>query len=132
MDDFKFYYLLYVICVFVSHEIYCVAFTIDTVLLISCAFQFGCRKYPYRVEHHVCYSPRYADIDAEIASSPRSCGNPRYLTRLLLEEQDRIFELQRRRLALLQIAQKSLSSPPHFGINMNASRASDGMYCILE
>lgn len=88
------------------------------------------RKYPYRVEHHVCYSPRYADIDAEIASSPRSCGNPRYLTRLLLEEQDRIFELQRRRLALLQIAQKSLSSPPHFGINMNASRVSDDHFNV--
>ncbi|KAK2441022.1 zinc finger CCCH domain-containing protein [Trifolium repens] len=87
------------------------------------------RKYPYRLENHVCYSPRYVDIDAEIASSPRNCGNPRYLRRLL-EEQDRIFELERRRLAVLQISQKSLSTPPHFGINMNGSRISNDHFNV--
>jgi hypothetical protein len=100
-----------------------------SLLMLFYLFIFLCRKYPYRLENHVCYSPRYVDIDAEIASSPRNCGNPRYLRRLL-KEQDRIFELERRRLAVLQISQKSLSTPPHFGVNMNGSRVSNGMVHI--
>ncbi|KAL5077400.1 hypothetical protein RYX36_016384 [Vicia faba] len=83
------------------------------------------RKYPYRFEHHVHYSPQYVDFDAEITSSPMSCGNTRYQTRLQIDEQNRFFELQRRRLAMLQVAQRSLSSPTHLGIDMNGSRVSD-------
>ncbi|CAL5202301.1 unnamed protein product [Lathyrus oleraceus] len=84
------------------------------------------RKNQYRFEqHHVRYSPQYADFNAEITSSPISCGNARYQTRLRIDEQNRFFELQRRRLAMLQVAQRSFSSPPHLGINMNGPRVSD-------
>ncbi|XP_058782211.1 zinc finger CCCH domain-containing protein 18-like isoform X2 [Vicia villosa] len=83
------------------------------------------RKYPHRFEHHVRHSPEYVDFDAEITSSPIGCGNTRYQTRLQLDEQNRIFELQRRRLAMLQVAQRSLSSPPHLSLDTNGSRVSD-------
>ncbi|CAK8565707.1 unnamed protein product [Lathyrus sativus] len=83
------------------------------------------RKYQHRSEHHVRYSPQYVDFDAEIASSPISCGNARYQTRLRIDEQYRFFELQRRHLAMLQVAQNTQSSPPHYDINMNGPRVSD-------
>ncbi|KAJ1441284.1 Zinc finger, CCCH-type [Sesbania bispinosa] len=83
------------------------------------------RKYPDRNEHPVFYSPHYVDIDTELTSIQRSCGNPRFLRRLLLEEQEQALEFHRRRLAELQLAQKSLSSSPHLGTNMDGLKVSD-------
>lgn len=100
-------------------------------VLFSLMLQFECRKHPYRFEHHVRYSPEYVDFNGEITSSPISCGNTRYQTRLQIDEQNQFFELQRR-LGIFQVAQRSLSSPPHLGLDTNGSRVSDGIDSIFE
>nr|KYP38852.1 Zinc finger CCCH domain-containing protein 18 [Cajanus cajan] len=83
------------------------------------------RKHSDRIEHPVYYSPHYVDIETEATSTPRSCRNPRFLRRVLIEQQEEAaFEFQRR-FAELQLAQKSLSTPPHLGCNTNGLRVSD-------
>ncbi|KAG5120599.1 hypothetical protein AAZX31_14G015600 [Glycine max] len=87
------------------------------------------RKYTDRIEHPVCYSPHYVDIDTELNSIPRSFGNHRSIRRQLQlieeEEQGRSLELKKRSLAQLPFAQKYFFSSPHFGFSMDESRISD-------
>ncbi|XP_061347435.1 zinc finger CCCH domain-containing protein 18-like isoform X2 [Gastrolobium bilobum] len=86
------------------------------------------RKYSGdRIEH-----THYVDIDTELTSIPRSCGNHRFMRRLLVEEQERALEFQRRRLAELHLTQKTLSSLPHFGFNINGLKVSDGDHANFQ
>ncbi|XP_020203573.1 zinc finger CCCH domain-containing protein 18 isoform X2 [Cajanus cajan] len=91
------------------------------------------RKHSDRIEHPVYYSPHYVDIETEATSkflAPRSCRNPRFLRRVLIEQQEEAaFEFQRR-FAELQLAQKSLSTPPHLGCNTNGLRVSDDHFNV--
>ncbi|XP_015966905.1 uncharacterized protein LOC107490625 [Arachis duranensis] len=51
----------------------------------------------------LCYSPHHIDIDFEMNSIPRSCGDVRSLRRQLMEEQEQaleLIEMQRRRVAV--------------------------------
>ncbi|XLT95070.1 serine/threonine-protein kinase EDR1-like [Arachis hypogaea] len=62
------------------------------------------RKYADRIPHSMCYSSHHIDIDSEMNSIPRSCGDVRSLRRQLMEEQEQaleLIEMQRRRLAAL-------------------------------
>ncbi|RYR57043.1 hypothetical protein S245_017690 [Arachis hypogaea] len=73
------------------------------------------RKYADRIQHSMCYSPHHIDIDSEMNSIPRSCGDVRSLMRQLMEEQEQALEpieMQRRRLAALQFAQNSVYFTP--------------------
>ncbi|XP_057726129.1 zinc finger CCCH domain-containing protein 18-like isoform X1 [Arachis stenosperma] len=86
------------------------------------------RKYADRIQHSICYSPHHIDMDSEMNSISRSCGNARSLRRQLMEEQEQALELvemQRRRLAALQFAQNSLSPSPQFRFSTNGMRASE-------
>ncbi|KAH1263803.1 Zinc finger CCCH domain-containing protein 18 [Glycine max] len=86
------------------------------------------RKYTDRIEHPICYSPHYLDMDAELNSIPRSFGSHgsirRHLQLIEQEEQEQALERQRS-LAQLHFAQKSFFSSPHFGFSMDESRISD-------
>ncbi|XLR26166.1 hypothetical protein HN51_039385 [Arachis hypogaea] len=76
------------------------------------------------------YSSHHIDMDSEMNSIPRSCGNARSLKRQLMEEQEQALELveiQKRCLAALQFAQNFLSTSPHFRFSINGMRASEGM-----
>ncbi|XP_057758965.1 uncharacterized protein LOC130979520 [Arachis stenosperma] len=76
----------------------------------------------------LCYSPHHIDIDFEMNSIPRSCGDVRSLRRQLMEEQEQaleLIEMQRRRLAALQFAQNSLSISLHFCFSTNGMRTSE-------
>ncbi|KAK7299959.1 hypothetical protein RJT34_10790 [Clitoria ternatea] len=91
------------------------------------------RKYPDRIEHHVCYSQHSADMDSELNSIPRSFGNHRSLRRQLIEEEEQVLELKRRQhLAQLQFGQKPFSNLPHFGFCMDDSRFSDDHFKLAE
>nr|XP_025662912.1 uncharacterized protein LOC112758449 isoform X1 [Arachis hypogaea] len=75
------------------------------------------------------YSSHHIDMDSEMNSIPRSCGNARSLKRQLMEEQEQALELveiQKRCLAALQFAQNFLSTSPHFRFSINGMRASEG------
>ncbi|KAH1054207.1 hypothetical protein GLYMA_08G326000v4 [Glycine max] len=84
------------------------------------------RKNSDRIEHSAYYSPHYVDIDTEPTSIPRSCRKPRFLRRQLINQQEEAaLEFQRQRFAELQLAQKSLSTSPHLGFNMDGLKVSD-------
>lgn len=83
------------------------------------------RKYTDRIEHSVCYSPHFVDMDSELSPVPRSCGDHRSFRRQLIEEQEQALELQRRSLAQLQFVQKPITTSPHFGFSLDESRISD-------
>ncbi|KAI4307903.1 hypothetical protein L6164_031030 [Bauhinia variegata] len=87
------------------------------------------RKYSDRIEHHPdCYSPHYVDMDFELSSMTRACGNSRFMRRQLMEEQEQALEFQRRRLAELQMAQKSLGSSPKFGFSMDGLKVPEDCF----
>ncbi|KAK7305215.1 hypothetical protein VNO77_43116 [Canavalia gladiata] len=88
------------------------------------------KKYSDRMEQPVCYSTHYVDIDNEPTSIPRSCRNPRFLRRLLIQQQEEALEFQRRRMAELQLVQKSLPSSPHAGFSTDGSNVSDDYFTI--
>ncbi|TKY46991.1 Zinc finger CCCH domain-containing protein 18 [Spatholobus suberectus] len=89
------------------------------------------RKHSDKIEHPVYYSPHYVDMDTEPTSIPRSCRNPRFLRRLLIEQQEEAaLEFQRRRFAELQLAQKSFPTSPHLGFNMDGLKVSDDYFNI--
>ncbi|MED6193414.1 hypothetical protein PIB30_019147 [Stylosanthes scabra] len=87
------------------------------------------RKYIERIEHGDCYSPRYVGLDAEL-TIPRRCGNPQGLRRFLMEEQENSLEFQRRRVAELQLGQKSMSNSPYFGFDMDEPRVPDDHFNV--
>ncbi|XP_028246083.1 zinc finger CCCH domain-containing protein 18-like isoform X5 [Glycine soja] len=90
------------------------------------------RKNSDRIEHSAYYSPHYVDIDTEPTSIPRSCRKPRFLRRQLINQQEEAaLEFQRQRFAELQLAQKSLSTSPHLGFNMDGLKVSD-VSCIFH
>ncbi|XP_028778986.1 zinc finger CCCH domain-containing protein 18 isoform X2 [Neltuma alba] len=81
------------------------------------------RKYSERVEPPVVCSPHYVDMDFEATPMP-SYGNPRFLRRQLMDEQEQVLEFQRH-LAELQLTQKPLSSSPHFGCSLDQLNVSE-------
>ncbi|KAK8468528.1 hypothetical protein PHAVU_006G053500 [Phaseolus vulgaris] len=94
------------------------------------------RKHPDRIEHpHPAYcSAHYVDVDTEPSSSehvPRGCTNPRFLRRLIIEQQEETaLEFQRRRFAELQLAQNSFTTSPHFGFTTDRSKVSDDHFNV--
>ncbi|XP_020958444.1 zinc finger CCCH domain-containing protein 54-like [Arachis ipaensis] len=44
------------------------------------------RNYADRIQYSMCYSPHHIDMDSEMNSIPRSCGNAKSLRRQLMEE----------------------------------------------
>ncbi|KAK7333394.1 hypothetical protein VNO80_30163 [Phaseolus coccineus] len=92
------------------------------------------RKHSDRIEHPhpACYSAaHYVDVDTEPTSIPRGCRNPRFLRRLIIEQQeDAALEFQRRRFAELQLAQKSFTTSPHLGFTTDRSKVSDDHFNV--
>ncbi|XP_027342910.1 zinc finger CCCH domain-containing protein 18-like isoform X2 [Abrus precatorius] len=87
------------------------------------------KKHQDRMEQSVSYSTHYVDIDSEPTSISRSCRNSRFLKRLF-EQQEEALEFQRRHLAELQLAQNSVSNPPHIDFNMNRLQVSDDHFNV--
>ncbi|KAG2678211.1 hypothetical protein I3760_12G132900 [Carya illinoinensis] len=85
------------------------------------------RKYPDRIEAQMYYSPHYVNVDSELHAMPRGYETPRSLRKQLMEEQERAFELERMRLAGLQLAQKPPINQPYFGYSMEGLKVSDGI-----
>ncbi|KAF5479034.1 hypothetical protein F2P56_005541 [Juglans regia] len=73
------------------------------------------RRFPERIEPQLCFSPHYVDMESELHAMPRGCETSRLLRRQLMEEQEQALELERMRLAELQLARKSTISQPYFG-----------------
>ncbi|KAJ4980767.1 hypothetical protein NE237_031604 [Protea cynaroides] len=71
------------------------------------------RKYNEKIEPPPYYSSHFLEMDSELPSSPvpRGFDNSRLLRKQLMEEHEQAFELERRRLADLQLAQKQLTRP---------------------
>ncbi|XP_040986598.1 zinc finger CCCH domain-containing protein 18-like isoform X6 [Juglans microcarpa x Juglans regia] len=82
------------------------------------------RRFPERIEPQLCYSPNYVDMESELHAMPRGCETSRLLRRQLMEEQEQALELERMRLAELQLARKSTISQPYFGY-MDGLKVSD-------
>ncbi|KAG2682538.1 hypothetical protein I3843_11G195400 [Carya illinoinensis] len=82
---------------------------------IPCEFLFSSRRFPERIEPQLCYSPHFADMESELHAMPRGCETSRLLRKQLIEEQEQALELERMRLADLQLARKSTISQPYFG-----------------
>lgn len=57
---------------------------------------------------------------------PRGCETSRLLRKQLIEEQEQALELERMRLADLQLARKSTISQPYFGY-IDGLKVSDGV-----
>ncbi|KAK4275355.1 hypothetical protein QN277_018451 [Acacia crassicarpa] len=77
-----------------------------------------------RIKNSVSYQPQYADIHSELTSMSRSfrsiSGDPTFLRRRFIEEEERSLELQmRQRLAELQRSQHSA----YLGFSMNGLNA---------
>ncbi|KAE9606387.1 putative transcription factor C3H family [Lupinus albus] len=85
------------------------------------------RKFPDRIEHPICYSPHYVDMDPEYPLISRSCGNHSSLATQVMEEDHKALQ-QRRCLAELKFAKISLSSSPQFSLSMDGSRVSDDAF----
>ncbi|KAJ7960879.1 Zinc finger CCCH domain-containing protein 18 [Quillaja saponaria] len=83
------------------------------------------RKYSEIFEHPACYSARYFDMQSELISMSRDYETSNYLERQHLEEQEQAFEFDRRRLAALQLARKSLPVPPCFDYSLDGLKISD-------
>nr|QEE59955.1 nucleic acid binding [Betula platyphylla] len=81
-------------------------------------------KYPDRIEPQIYYSPHYADMDSELHAMARGCETSRLLRKQLMEEQEQVLELERRRLAELQLARKLPASQPYFGYSSDGFKVS--------
>ncbi|RYR07922.1 hypothetical protein Ahy_B05g075421 [Arachis hypogaea] len=46
----------------------------------------GLGNYADRIQYSMCYSPHHIDMDSEMNSIPRSCGNAKSLRRQLMED----------------------------------------------
>ncbi|KAJ8766581.1 hypothetical protein K2173_023828 [Erythroxylum novogranatense] len=74
------------------------------------------RKYHERIEHPMYYS---------------AYETPGLLSKQLLEEQDQAFELERRRLAKLQMVQKPTADPSYFDYSMDGLKISEASLNIV-
>ncbi|KAH9804087.1 hypothetical protein WN944_002209 [Citrus x changshan-huyou] len=83
------------------------------------------RKYQERMESPMYFSPQYVDMDSELHSFSRGCETSRFIRKQLLEEQEQAFELERRRLAELQLVRKPMPNPPYFGGYMDGLKISE-------
>ncbi|XP_062169156.1 zinc finger CCCH domain-containing protein 18-like isoform X7 [Alnus glutinosa] len=82
------------------------------------------RKYPDRIEPQMYYSSHYADMDSELHAMARGCETSRLLRKQLMEDQEQVLELERRRLAELQLARKHPASQPYFGYSSDGFKVS--------
>lgn len=62
-----------------------------------------------------------------LLSVSRGCETSRFIRKQLLEEQEQAFELERRRLAELQLVRKPMPNPPYFGSYMDGLKISEGL-----
>ncbi|XP_065862538.1 zinc finger CCCH domain-containing protein 18-like [Euphorbia lathyris] len=83
------------------------------------------RKYQERIETPMYFPPHYVDMDAELHSFPRGYETSRLLRKQLIEEQEQALELQRRRLAGLQTARKTMGSQSYFSYAMDGLKVSE-------
>ncbi|GMI63798.1 hypothetical protein like AT2G05160 [Hibiscus trionum] len=67
------------------------------------------RKYQERIESPMYYSPHYMAVEPELHSVPRGYATSRMFRKQLIEYQDQIFQLQRRRPSEMHLSQKPLA-----------------------
>ncbi|WCJ33045.1 Zinc finger CCCH domain-containing protein 18 [Euphorbia peplus] len=83
------------------------------------------RKFQERMETPIYFPPHYVDMDAELHSLPRGYETSRLLRKQLIEEQEQALEFQRRRLAGLQTARKTMANQSYFGYAMDGLKVSE-------
>lgn len=69
------------------------------------------RKCTEKIESPVYYPSPFPDMDHELHSMSRACEDSRFLRKFLMEEHEKAFELERRRLSELQLVSKALTQP---------------------
>lgn len=84
------------------------------------------RNYTERIRPSMYYPSHYLEMDPELHSMPRESESSRLLKKHLLEEQEKIFELERRRLSELSIEQKPINQPPFFSYDMEEFKLPEG------
>ncbi|KAE8713709.1 RNA binding protein [Hibiscus syriacus] len=82
------------------------------------------RKYQERIESPMYYSPHYMDEQPELHSISRGYATSRLFREQLIEDQDQIFQLQRRRPSEMHSAQKPLAHQS-FGYFMDELKVSE-------
>ncbi|KAM7251391.1 hypothetical protein ACFE04_023274 [Oxalis oulophora] len=83
------------------------------------------RKYQERYDPSVYYPPQYGDMDFDFHSVGRNSA-PRLVRKHLMEERERVFELERKRLAELHFAGKSpMPNYSYIGYSMDTLKESD-------
>ncbi|KAK9046265.1 hypothetical protein V6N11_052157 [Hibiscus sabdariffa] len=82
------------------------------------------RKYQERVESPMYYSPNYMDMEPELHSIPRGYATSRLFHKQIMEDQDQIFQLQRRRPSEMHLEQKPLAHQS-FGYFMDDLKVSE-------
>ncbi|KAK8644016.1 hypothetical protein V6N13_013291 [Hibiscus sabdariffa] len=83
------------------------------------------RKYQERIESPMYCSPHYnMDVEPELHSIPRGYAMSRLFCKQLIEDQDQIFQLQRRRPSEMHLAQKPLAHQS-FGYFMDELKVSE-------
>ncbi|KAJ4730202.1 zinc finger CCCH domain-containing protein 18 [Melia azedarach] len=84
------------------------------------------RKYAEKVQHPMFYSPHFAEGDTELHSITRGCDSSRLLRKQqLLEEQEQVVQLERRRFSEMQLAPKPLNNHSYFGYSMDELKLSE-------
>ncbi|KAM7278716.1 hypothetical protein ACFE04_005850 [Oxalis oulophora] len=77
------------------------------------------RKYRERYDSSVYYPPHYVDMDFDMLSTLKGWR------RHLMEERERAFELERKRLAELQFSRKSFANYSYAGYSIDCLKASE-------
>nr|XP_048329478.1 zinc finger CCCH domain-containing protein 18-like isoform X2 [Ziziphus jujuba var. spinosa] len=89
------------------------------------------RKYPDRIENPQYYSPHYSDIETDLHSMSRCYESSRMLVRKqLMEDPQHALELERRRLAELQLTRKPVNNQPYLGYSMDGLKMSEDHFIL--
>ncbi|KAB1199126.1 Zinc finger CCCH domain-containing protein 18 [Morella rubra] len=77
------------------------------------------------------YPSHFVDMDSELHSMPRGCETSRLLRKQLLEEHEQGLELERMRLAELQLHRKPPVTQPYYGYSMDGLKVSEERFNYL-